>query len=127
MAATKDDESNVQAPDDEISNPYSWQIGFIYVFNLIIGAGVLALPKAFARVGWCLGLIAIGVLALMSFVTVSFITESMSLGNALMKYQKKKEKQENGLKMTEYCQDVVKNNHADDNADESKNKEDRGL
>jgi len=28
--------------------------------------------------------------------------------------------------MTEYCQDVVKNNHTDDNSDESKNKEDRG-
>ena len=49
----KDEEHHVSTTADEISDPYSWQIGFIYVFNLIIGAGVLALPKAFARVVSC--------------------------------------------------------------------------
>lgn len=33
------------------------QVGFIFVFNLIVGAGVLAMPKAFGDAGWLSGTI----------------------------------------------------------------------
>ena len=71
---------------------YSWQTGFIYVFNLIIGAGLLTLPKSFAEVGWVLGLISLFVLGIMSFITVTFITESMSLSNAMLRYKRRVKK-----------------------------------
>ena len=45
------------------------QIAFIYTFNLIVGAGALTMPKAFAQTGWILGLVAIGILAIMRFVS----------------------------------------------------------
>lgn len=44
------------------------QIAFIYVFNLIVGAGALALPQAFARTGWILGIAAMAILALMRYI-----------------------------------------------------------
>lgn len=78
---------------------YSWQIGFVYVFNIIIGAGVLTLPKPFGEVGWLLGLISLSVLGVFSFITVTFIAEGMSLSNAMFRYQlqqKKLEKKNNG-------------------------------
>ena len=39
---------------------YSSWIAFVYVFNLVVGVGALALPKAFAETGWLLGLCALG-------------------------------------------------------------------
>ena len=38
------------------------------MFNLIVGAGALALPQAFARTGWILGIAAMAILALMRYI-----------------------------------------------------------
>jgi len=67
---------------------YSWQVAFIYIFNLVVGAGALALPKAFAQTGLILGLIAIFVLAIMSYCTSTFMIEAMSIANAALKLKK---------------------------------------
>lgn len=66
---------------------YSWKLGFVYVFNLLVGAAILALPKAFAQTGWLLALAFLIVLALMSFITVTFTVEAMSMSNALLAYK----------------------------------------
>ncbi|KAA8585544.1 hypothetical protein FQN60_004238, partial [Etheostoma spectabile] len=29
-----------------------WQVGLVYMFNLIVGTGALTMPKAFATAGW---------------------------------------------------------------------------
>ena len=71
---------------------YSWQIGFVYVFNLIVGAGLLALPKAFAETGWLLGLICLSALAIISYITVTFTIEAMSLSNAMLRHKSEQEK-----------------------------------
>lgn len=42
-------------------------MGFIYVFNLIVGTGALAMPKAFAAAGWVAGVIIIFVLVFMRY------------------------------------------------------------
>lgn len=92
---------------------YSLPVGAMYIFNLIVGAGALALPKAFEDSGliggesgklllfaWrCLwsGTILISVLALFSFITVSFMIEAMSLANAV----RRRDKQEAGLVQTD--------------------------
>lgn len=67
---------------------YSWKVAFIYVFNLIVGAGALALPQAFAQTGWALGIAAIGVLAIMSYCTSTFMIEAMSIGNAVLRIKR---------------------------------------
>ena len=44
---------------------FIFKVAIVYVFNLIVGAGALALPLAFAQTGWVLGIIALIVLAMM--------------------------------------------------------------
>lgn len=60
-----------------------FQIGLIFVFNLIVGTGALTLPSAFAKTGWLLGFVLIIVLAFISYVTVTFVIESMACANAI--------------------------------------------
>ena len=46
---------------------------------MIVGAGALTMPKAFAQTGWILGLVAIGILAIMRFVSAFLICLLLSL------------------------------------------------
>lgn len=34
-----------------------FQVGLVYMFNLIVGTGALTMPKAFATAGWLVSLI----------------------------------------------------------------------
>ena len=36
----------------------------MFLFNLIVGTGALAIPKAFGKAGWLIGTIVISVLAI---------------------------------------------------------------
>ena len=58
---------------------------WIYIFNLIVGTGALTLPKAFHDVGYVAGPIIAGVFAFISYITATFVIESISNANALMK------------------------------------------
>lgn len=60
-------------------------IAFIFIFNLIVGTGALAMPKAFAQAGWLVSTFVIITLALMSFMSVTFVIESMSIANYMEK------------------------------------------
>lgn len=66
---------------------YSTWMGLIYVFNLIVGTGALTLPAAFDRAGWVLGLCLICVLALISYITVTFVIETMASANAIVHWE----------------------------------------
>jgi hypothetical protein len=57
----------------------------VFLFNLIVGTGALTMPKAFASAGWILSLIIVVMLCFMSFVTVTFVIESMSIANYYVK------------------------------------------
>ena len=48
--------------------PFSNQVAFIYVFNLIIGVGALTMPKAFSNAGWMVAIVLTGVLCFMRLV-----------------------------------------------------------
>lgn len=61
----------------------AFQIGLIFVFNLIVGTGALTLPSAFAKTGWLLGFVLVIVLAFISYVTVTFVIEAMACANAI--------------------------------------------
>lgn len=67
---------------------YSKTVGLVYVFNLIVGTGALTMPKAFHVAGWLLSLITIILLSFMSYLTVTFVTEAMSIANAHLKGSK---------------------------------------
>lgn len=46
---------------------YVLQMGLMYVFNLIVGTGALAMPAPIAEAGWLLGLIILTILAAMRY------------------------------------------------------------
>lgn len=58
------------------------------MFNLIVGTGALTLPAVFAKAGWLLGTILICILAVISFITVTFIIETMACANAIIHWRR---------------------------------------
>ncbi|XP_073826865.1 transmembrane protein 104 homolog isoform X2 [Musca autumnalis] len=66
---------------------YPTWMGFIFIFNLIVGTGALTLPGVFAKAGWLLSLIVIILLAVISYITVTFIIEAMASANAVKTWQ----------------------------------------
>ncbi|KAK2714441.1 hypothetical protein QYM36_008858, partial [Artemia franciscana] len=72
---------------------YSQFTGFIFVFNLIVGTGALTLPAVFQRAGWILSVLAILALAFMSYVTLTFVIESMAVANAVLRKRRRLEEE----------------------------------
>lgn len=64
---------------------YSPLTGFVFLFNLIVGAGALTIPRAFAQVGLLYGALALTALATVSYVTATFMIEAIAGVNALKK------------------------------------------
>lgn len=79
------------------------QVGLVYVFNLIIGTGALALPRAFSDAGWALGLLLLTVSCFIrfvnailnfffsckldcfcSYINATFVIECMACANAVL-------------------------------------------
>jgi len=67
---------------------YSGTTGLIYIFNLIVGTGALTLPAAFHDAGWALGSAVIVMLAFMSYLTTTFVIESMAAANAMQNFKR---------------------------------------
>lgn len=63
-------------------------MGLVYVFNLIVGTGALTLPAAFAGAGWLFSSFLMMSLAFVSFLTVTFVIESMACANATIQFRK---------------------------------------
>ncbi|KAF0972367.1 hypothetical protein FDP41_009270 [Naegleria fowleri] len=72
---------------------YSKKIAFVYVFNLIVGVGALALPFAFHRAGIVSGVLVLALNAFMAFICVTFVIEAMSSSNFMLKQERQKEEQ----------------------------------
>ncbi|KAK5979629.1 Transmembrane protein [Trichostrongylus colubriformis] len=70
-------------PADCPSAMYSPMMGFLYVFNLIVGTGALALPKAFQGAGYALSIVVLFFSAFISYIAATFVVESLSIGNAV--------------------------------------------
>eukprot|EP00897_Mesotaenium_endlicherianum_P010034 jgi/Mesen1/9059/ME000572S08332 len=76
---------------DHESHPgelYSSRIAFIYLFNLVLGSGVLALPSILTQGGWVLGSGFLVVVTFFSYVSLTFVVETMASANALLAYRK---------------------------------------
>jgi hypothetical protein len=63
---------------------YSANVGAVYVFNLIVGAGALTMPHAFAQVGILPGTCFLLFLSLLGYVCATFVVEGMALSNAML-------------------------------------------
>ncbi|XP_012061431.1 PREDICTED: transmembrane protein 104 homolog [Atta cephalotes] len=74
-------------PEENINDQYPTWVGLVYIFNLIVGTGALTLPAVFSRAGWALGLSVILVLAFISFITVTFVIETMASANAIVMWR----------------------------------------
>ena len=72
--------------DDPTS--YGLKIGCVYVFNLIVGTGSLAMPKAFEHAGYVLSTVLLIFLTLMSFITATFMVETMAIANAVARFKR---------------------------------------
>ena len=74
-----------------ISEPFSQYspfTGLVYIFNLIVVTGALTLPAAFHDAGWLLSTIIIILLAFMSYLTATFVIESMACANAIVQHRR---------------------------------------
>lgn len=73
----------------ESGSQYSSWVGLIYIFNLIVGTGALAMPKTFYSAGWLMSTVFLIVLAFFSYLTVTFVTEAMGVANFKVKMTRK--------------------------------------
>eukprot|EP00039_Didymoeca_costata_P026834 m.16770 g.16770 ORF g.16770 m.16770 type:complete len:461 (-) comp5794_c0_seq2:2445-3827(-) len=64
---------------------YSIFVGGALTFNLIVGAGALSLPQAFADAGYILATMMLVLLAFFSCMTAGFVIETLSITNAMIK------------------------------------------
>lgn len=72
---------------------YSPAVGLVYLFNLIVGTGALTMPKAFASAGWLVSLILVVILAGISYVTATFVIETMASANGVRRWKKMQSRQ----------------------------------
>lgn len=75
-------------PNRSAQEEYPTWIGFVFIFNLIVGTGALTLPSAFSHAGWVLGSGLIVVLAFVSYITVTFVIETMACANAIQNWKR---------------------------------------
>lgn len=92
---------------EERGDVYPLWIGLIFVFNLIVGTGALTLPAVIAKVGWLLGMIFIIILAFISYMTVTFVIESMACANAVIQWRRLQFLKRDKLSQTEETEDEV--------------------
>ncbi|KAK6759793.1 hypothetical protein RB195_021392 [Necator americanus] len=77
--------------DIDRSTQYSPSIGLLYIFNLIVGTGALALPKAFQTAGYALSVLILLISCGVSYIAATFVVESLSVGNAVHVRKRRRE------------------------------------
>lgn len=73
---------------EEAEHTYSWISGVVYLFNTMIGSGLLTLPKPFAEAGWVLGIAVLIIVTFTSYATATLILECLSVYTAITKQMK---------------------------------------
>ena len=87
----EDDIGGTDVVNKPQESTYSRLFAFVYILNLIVGVGAIAMPKAFAMAGWLLGLVLLIVLAMLSYITATYVIEAMATANAYGKSNEKPE------------------------------------
>ena len=68
---------------------YSPLVGAAFTFNLVVGAGALSMPAAFASAGYVAGTLMLLLLSILSWMSAEFVVEAMSIANAVVKTDSK--------------------------------------
>eukprot|EP01116_Phalansterium_solitarium_P021969 TRINITY_DN7068_c0_g1_i1.p1 TRINITY_DN7068_c0_g1~~TRINITY_DN7068_c0_g1_i1.p1 ORF type:complete len:486 (+),score=94.24 TRINITY_DN7068_c0_g1_i1:164-1621(+) len=63
---------------------YSKKVAYTYIFNLIVGAGALALPIGFHSAGMFLSLAFLALVAFLAFITMTWLNEAQAAANAVL-------------------------------------------
>ncbi|KAN0011632.1 hypothetical protein ACTFIU_011210 [Dictyostelium citrinum] len=63
---------------------YSKKTAFVYIFNLIVGVGALALPYGFSKAGLVLGLLFLAAIGFLAFITTTWLIEGLSIANFIL-------------------------------------------
>lgn len=61
---------------------YLFQVGAIFLFNLLVGVGILALPSAIAKAGVIAGVLCLVTVSFMAFMSATFMIEVLATANA---------------------------------------------
>ncbi|KYQ91920.1 transmembrane protein [Tieghemostelium lacteum] len=69
---------------------YTKKTAFIYIFNLVVGVGALALPSGFKQAGLFLGTIFLAFVGFIAFITTTYIIESSAASNYILKQERRK-------------------------------------
>ncbi|GAA6110831.1 transmembrane protein 104 isoform X1 [Tachysurus ichikawai] len=77
----------------ETGELYSPFVGLVYMFNIIVGTGALTMPRAFATAGWVVSLALIIFLAFMSYMTTTFVIETMAAANAQLRWKRREQEE----------------------------------
>lgn len=77
--------------ENDPSTLYSPTMGYLYVFNLIVGTGALALPRAFQAAGYALSVVVLLISCAVSYIAATFVIESLSVGNAVNARKRKED------------------------------------
>ncbi|XP_063596286.1 transmembrane protein 104 homolog [Penaeus indicus] len=101
------------SPGLQPGEQYSSVTGLIYVFNLIVGTGCLTLPAAFAATGWALSTGGIVLLAVVSYMTATWVVESMACANAINHCRRMKQLKKRGQVADELVSRTLENAEAD--------------
>ncbi|UJR31131.1 hypothetical protein I4U23_018638 [Adineta vaga] len=64
-----------------VDGSFSQSTGMIYIFNIIVGTGALALPKAFHEGGYVLSTLLLLILAFFSYISATYMIEAMAIAN----------------------------------------------
>ncbi|CCI44489.1 unnamed protein product [Albugo candida] len=73
-----------------VANEYSPITGFVFIFNLIVGAGALTIPHSFVQTGLLYGSVLLALLAVTSYITATFVVECIAGVHALKTLEKAK-------------------------------------
>jgi hypothetical protein len=72
------------AGDTAVGASYSTPVAAIFIYNLIVGVGCLTLPHAFQAAGIVLSAVFLLFMAFLSFMTATWVVETMAAANALL-------------------------------------------
>lgn len=64
------------------SSSYSAKVAAVFLFNLLVGVGILALPSAIAKAGVIAGILSLTTVSFMAFISVTFMIEVLATANA---------------------------------------------
>ncbi|KAF2075301.1 hypothetical protein CYY_003378 [Polysphondylium violaceum] len=69
-----------------IDGTYSKKTAFVYIFNLVVGVGAIAMPIGFAKAGLVFGLLMLMFVGFLAFITSTFIIEASAAANYILKH-----------------------------------------